>query len=44
MHHTPFFWIAAVFILVAMVIYVTTNNLSVGPDPTATQPIPALTP
>lgn len=44
MHHTPFFWIAAVLILVAMVIYVTTNNLSFGPDPKPQQPVPALAP
>lgn len=29
MHHSPFFWVAAVCIMVAMTIYVLTNNLSV---------------
>ena len=31
MHHSPFFWVAAVAIMVAMTIYVMTNNLSVAP-------------
>ena len=44
MHHSPFFWVAAVFILVAMIIYVTTNNLSIGPGTKSAQPIPALAP
>ena len=44
MHHSPFFWIAAVFIGIAMFIYVTTNNLSVGPGASSTQPVPALAP
>jgi len=43
-HHSPFFWIAAVFIGVAMIIYVTTNNLSIGPGTTSAQPVPALAP
>ena len=44
MHHRPFFWVAAVFILAAMIIYVTTNNLSIGPANKAGQPVPALAP
>lgn len=44
MHHSPFFWIAAVFIMVAMIIYVTTNNLSIGPGTKSPQPVPALAP
>jgi hypothetical protein len=43
-HHSPFFWIAAVFIGIAMFIYVTTNNLSIGPDTTSPQAVPALAP
>lgn len=44
MHRSPFFWVAAVFIMVAMIIYVTTNNLAVVPA-SATQPqVPAPTP
>lgn len=27
-HRSPFFWVAALFIMLAMVIYVATNNLS----------------
>ena len=44
MHHSPFFWVAAVFILVAMIIYVTTNNLSIGPGDKSGKPVPALVP
>ncbi len=43
-HHSPFFWIAAVFIGVAMFIYVTTNNLLIGPGGKSAQPIPAISP
>ncbi len=41
MHHSPFFWVAAVFIMAAMVIYVMTDNLSLGPEKKA---MPALAP
>jgi len=44
MHHSPFFWIAVVCIMLAMVIYVTTNNLSVGPGGQPQSPTPALVP
>ena len=44
MHHSPFFWVAAVFITIAMIIYVTTNNLAFGPGNKAGQPVPALAP
>ena len=40
MHRSPFFWIAVVFILVAMTIYITTGNLSAGADPATAQPAP----
>jgi len=43
-HHSPFFWVAAVFIMVAMIIYVTTNNLSIGPGTKALSPSPAISP
>ena len=44
MHHSPFFWVAAFFILLAMIIYVTTNNLAFGPVKPAPQPVSALAP
>jgi len=44
MHHSPFFWVAAFFIMLAMVIYVTTNNLAFGPGAKARPSIPALAP
>ncbi|MEO7413618.1 MAG: hypothetical protein ABIZ81_09690 [Opitutaceae bacterium] len=44
MHHSPFFWVAAVCIMVAMIIYVTTNNLSMVPGERAQPQVPALTP
>ncbi len=31
MHHSPFFWVAAVFILVAMLIFVFTDGLLFRP-------------
>lgn len=42
LHHSPFFWVAAFFIALAMVIYVTTSNLSVVPGKTAQPPVSAL--
>ena len=44
MHHSPFFWIAAGAIMVAMFIYVTTNNLSMGRGGKSQQSVPALAP
>ncbi len=44
MHHSPFFWFAACFIMLAMVIYVTSNNLTVVPGKNVPSPLPALTP
>lgn len=44
MHHSPFFWVAAGFILLAMVIYVMTNNLAFAPGKKDAQPVPALAP
>ena len=44
MHHSPFFWVAAFFILLAMIIYVTTNNLAFGPGQKAQPSVPALAP
>jgi hypothetical protein len=43
-HRYPFFWVAAFFILVAMVIYVVTNNLAFWPGKKAQAPVPALAP
>jgi hypothetical protein len=44
MHHSPFFWVAACFILIAMTIYVMTGNLSFRPGKKPQPPVPALAP
>jgi hypothetical protein len=44
MHHSPFFWIAAFFILLAMVIYVATGNLAYRPGRAPQQAVPILAP
>jgi hypothetical protein len=44
MHHSPFFWLAAFFILLAMTVYVVTGNLAVRPDRARKDPVPALAP
>lgn len=44
MHHSPFFWVAAVCIIAAMVIYVMTGNLAFWPGKDPQQPVPALAP
>lgn len=44
MHHSPFFWIAATFILLAMTVYVATNNLAFRPGQLPQKPAPALAP
>lgn len=44
MHHSPFFWVAAVCLMGAMVIYVMTSNLSFWPGQEPRQPVPALAP
>ena len=44
MHHSPFFWVAAFFIMLAMTIYVMTNDLAFWPGKKAQQPVPALAP
>jgi len=44
MHHSPFFWIAAFFIGVAMIVYVITNDLAFWPGKKAQEPVPALAP
>lgn len=41
---SPFFWIGAVFIAVAMVIYVMTGNLAVTPDGQPQRPVPVVAP
>jgi len=43
-HRSPFFWVAVVFILVAMTIYITTGNLSTGSGPLPAQPAPLAAP
>jgi hypothetical protein len=43
-HHSPFFWVAAFFILLAMLIYVITNDLAFWPGRSAQKPVPALVP
>jgi hypothetical protein len=42
-HRSPFFWVAALCIMAAMIIYITTGNLSTGAAKTA-PPSPALAP
>jgi hypothetical protein len=42
--HSPFFWVAACFIMLAMVIYITSNNLSMRPGQGAQRPVPAIAP
>jgi len=44
MHHSPFFWVAAVSLLALMVVYVLTSNLSVRPGREPQPPVPALAP
>ena len=44
MHHSPFFWVAACFIMLAMVIYVLTNDLAFWPGSKAHRPVPELAP
>ena len=44
LHHSPFFWVAAFFILLAMVVYVTTNDLAFWPGHKTQQPVPVLAP
>jgi hypothetical protein len=44
MHHSPFFWVAALFIFVAMTIYVLTGNLAFRPGRAPQRPVPAIAP
>jgi hypothetical protein len=44
MHRSPFFWLSACFILIAMTIYVMTENLSIRLDKKLQPPVPALAP
>jgi hypothetical protein len=44
LHHSPFFWVAAFFIMLAMTIYVLTNNLSMGPGHKPQKAMPAIAP
>ena len=44
MHHSPFFWVAAFFIMAAMVTYVMTGNLSFWPGHEPQAPVPAVAP
>ena len=41
LHRSPFFWVAAFFIMVAMITYVLTGNLASAPG---VKPVPALAP
>jgi hypothetical protein len=38
MHHSPFFWVAAFFILLAMVVFVMTDGFLLRPRPAAPAP------
>ncbi len=44
MPHSPFFRIAFVFLLAAIIVYVMTNNLALGPGKKAGVPVPAPVP
>jgi hypothetical protein len=44
MHHSPFFWIAAFFILLGMTVYIVTGNLAFRPGRARKDPVPALAP
>lgn len=44
MHHSPFFWIAFVFLMAGMIIFVMTNNLALRPGTKDQAPVPALAP
>jgi hypothetical protein len=44
LHHSPFFWVAASFIMAAMVIYIITGNLAFRPGRAAQAPVPAISP
>lgn len=44
MHRSPCFWVAAICILGAMIIYILTGNLSVWPGQGARKAVPALVP
>jgi hypothetical protein len=43
-HHTRFFWVAAFFILLAMIVYVVTGNLAFRPGRRPQHQVPALVP
>jgi hypothetical protein len=43
-HHSPFFWLSAFFILLAMIIYIVSGDLSFGPGRKAGPAVPALAP
>jgi len=42
MHHSAFFWVAAFFILIAMVIFVMTDGFALRPPVHASEPVPAV--
>ena len=44
MHHSPFFWVAAVCLMMGMIVYVMTNNLAFWPGAKAQPPVPAVAP
>jgi len=44
MHHSPFFWVALCFLSLAMIVYITTNDLAFWPGQKAQPPVPALAP
>lgn len=43
-HRSPFFWVAAFFIMAAMTVYVMTGNLATAPGNKTQGPVPALPP
>ena len=44
MHHSPFFWVAFVFLMLGMIFFVLSNNLAFWPGKKVPQSVPALAP
>ncbi|HWA09605.1 MAG TPA: hypothetical protein VG838_09165 [Opitutaceae bacterium] len=43
-HRSPVFWLAAFFIMLAMTIYVMTDNFAIRPGQKLQRPVPAVAP
>ena len=44
LHHSPFFWVSVVFIMLAMTIYIVSGNLAFWPARAPVQPQSAIAP